>query len=47
MGRENICATVVDGVVRYRAGDPTVGGLKPPAAEVRAAVKNLKTRMSL
>jgi cytosine/adenosine deaminase-related metal-dependent hydrolase len=46
MGRENVSATVVDGVVRYRANDPTVGGLKPPAAEVRTAVKNLKGRMS-
>jgi 5-methylthioadenosine/S-adenosylhomocysteine deaminase len=45
MGRENVSATVVDGVVRYRAGDPTVGGLKPSAAEVRAAVKKLKSRM--
>ncbi|MGH9368380.1 MAG: amidohydrolase family protein [Thermoanaerobaculia bacterium] len=45
MGRENVFATIVDGVVRYRGGDPTVGGLKPPAAEVRDAVKKLKSRM--
>jgi 5-methylthioadenosine/S-adenosylhomocysteine deaminase len=45
MGRENVFATVVDGVVRYRAGDTAVGGLKPPADEVRAAVKKLKRRM--
>ncbi len=47
MGRENVFATVVDGVVRYRAGDPTVGGLKPSASEVRSAVRTLKGRMSL
>jgi 5-methylthioadenosine/S-adenosylhomocysteine deaminase len=45
MGRENVFATIVDGVVRYRAGDPTVGGLKPPAGEVREAVKRLRSRM--
>lgn len=45
MGRENVFATVVDGVVRYRGGDPTVGGLKPSSAEVRAAVEGLKSRM--
>jgi cytosine/adenosine deaminase-related metal-dependent hydrolase len=45
MGRENVFATIVDGVVRYRAGDPTVGGLKPPAAEVREAVRKLRSRM--
>jgi cytosine/adenosine deaminase-related metal-dependent hydrolase len=45
MGRENVFATIVDGVVRYRAGDPMVGGLKPSAAEVRGAVAKLKSRM--
>ncbi len=45
MGRENVFATVVDGVVRYRAGDATVGGLKPSAEEVRAAVRKLRERM--
>lgn len=45
MGRENVFATVVDGIVRYRAGDATAGGLKPPPEEVRAAVKRLKSRM--
>lgn len=45
MGRENVFATIVDGVVRYRAGDSTVGGLKPPAAEIRNAVAKLKSRM--
>ena len=45
MGRENVVATVVDGVVRYRAGDPTVMGLKPSPAEIREAVKKLKSRM--
>jgi 5-methylthioadenosine/S-adenosylhomocysteine deaminase len=44
MGRENVFATIVDGVVRYRAGDSTVGGLKPTAAEVREAMTKLKTR---
>jgi 5-methylthioadenosine/S-adenosylhomocysteine deaminase len=46
MGRENVYATVVDGVVRYKAGDATVGGLKPTAAEVRKAAATLKSRMS-
>ena len=45
MGRENVYATVVDGVVRYRAGDPTAGGLKPSATEVRKAAATLKGRM--
>ena len=45
MGRENVYATIVDGVVRHRAGDPTVGGLKPSAVEVRGAVEKLKSRM--
>ena len=45
MGRENVFATVVDGIVRYRAGDATVGGLKPPPAEVRAAVERIRSRM--
>src|SRR5262249_7542617 len=45
MGRENVFATVVDGVVRYRASDPSVMGLKPSAAEIRDAVKKLKPRL--
>ncbi|MEO8191176.1 MAG: amidohydrolase family protein [Acidobacteriota bacterium] len=45
MGRENVFATIVDGVVRYRTGDATVGGLKPTAAEVRGAVAGMKKRM--
>jgi 5-methylthioadenosine/S-adenosylhomocysteine deaminase len=45
MGRENVFATVVDGIVRYCASDPTVSGLKPAAAEVRSAAAKLKSRM--
>jgi 5-methylthioadenosine/S-adenosylhomocysteine deaminase len=45
MSPGNVFATIVDGIVRYRAGDPTVGGLKPSPAEVREAVKSLKSRM--
>ncbi|MEO8430540.1 MAG: amidohydrolase family protein [Acidobacteriota bacterium] len=45
MGRENVAATIVDGVVRHRAGDPTTGGLKPSASEVRVAAQKLKSRM--
>ncbi len=45
MGRENVFATLVDGVVRYRAGDETVGGLKPRPDEIRTAVESLKSRM--
>ncbi len=45
MGRENVFATVVDGVVRYRASDPTVMGLKPSPPEVKEAVSKLKSRM--
>jgi cytosine/adenosine deaminase-related metal-dependent hydrolase len=45
MGRENVAATIVDGVVRYRPSDPTVGGLKPSPAEVRNAAGKLKSRM--
>ncbi len=45
MGRENVSATIVDGVVRYRASDPTVGGLKPRPHEIREAVRRLKSRM--
>ncbi len=45
MSPVNVFATVVDGRVRYRAGDPTVGGLKPSPAEVREAVRSLKSRM--
>jgi cytosine/adenosine deaminase-related metal-dependent hydrolase len=45
MSPANVFATVVDGLVRYRAGDPTVSGLKPSPADVRAAVRSLKSRM--
>jgi 5-methylthioadenosine/S-adenosylhomocysteine deaminase len=45
MGRENVSATVVDGVVRHRASDPTVVGLKPRPDEIREAVRKLKSRM--
>ena len=45
MSPANVFATVVDGIVRYKAGDPTVSGLKPTAQEVRAAVRSLKSRM--
>jgi len=45
MSPANVFATVVDGVVRYRAGDATVGGLKPSPAKVREAVRSLKSRM--
>ena len=45
MGPENVSATVVDGVLRYRASDPSVGGLRPSAAEVRAAAAALRGRM--
>ena len=45
MGRENVTATVVDGVVRYRREDPSVGGLKPAPAEIRDAVRSLRARM--
>ena len=44
MGRENVFATIVDGVVRYRASDPTAGGLKPSPEEIRGAVRRLKER---
>jgi cytosine/adenosine deaminase-related metal-dependent hydrolase len=45
MGPENVAATVVDGVVRYRREDPTVAGLRPEPGEIRSAVRNLRTRM--
>jgi cytosine/adenosine deaminase-related metal-dependent hydrolase len=45
MGRENVVATVVDGVARYLAADPTIRGLKPRSDEIRAAVVNLRSRM--
>jgi cytosine/adenosine deaminase-related metal-dependent hydrolase len=45
MGPENVFATIVDGVVRYRSSDPTVGGLKPSPAEVWEAVRELRSRM--
>jgi len=45
MGRENVAATVVDGIVRYRREDSSVGGLKPEPAEIRDAVRSLRARM--
>lgn len=45
MSPVNVFATVVDGLVRYRAGDSTVSGLKPSPAEVREAVRSLRSRM--
>jgi len=45
MGRENVSATVVDGVVRYRREDPGVAGLKPSSEEIREAVKSMRARM--
>ncbi|MGH9365350.1 MAG: amidohydrolase family protein [Thermoanaerobaculia bacterium] len=45
MSRENVAATIVDGVVRYRVEDPTVNGLKPRPDEVRKAVASLRSRM--
>ena len=45
MGRENVSATVVDGILRYRREDPSVAGLKPEPAEVREAVRSLRSRM--
>jgi 5-methylthioadenosine/S-adenosylhomocysteine deaminase len=45
MGRENVAATVVDGVVRYRRGDESVGGIKPPPDEIREAVRALRSRI--
>ena len=45
MSRSNVFATVVDGRVRYRAGDAEVGGLKPRPDEIRSAVESLQSRM--
>ncbi|MDQ5858302.1 MAG: amidohydrolase family protein [Acidobacteriota bacterium] len=45
MGRENVSATIVDGVVCYRRGDETVAGLKPSPEEIRAAVRAMRARM--
>lgn len=45
MGRENVSATVVDGVVRYRREDETVAGLKPSPEEIRGAVRAMRGRM--
>ena len=45
MGRENVAATVVDGLVRYRREDPTVGGVKPSAGEIREATRALRSRI--
>ena len=46
MGRENVLATIVDGVVRYRREDPSVFGLKPSAEEIREATRALRSRAS-
>jgi cytosine/adenosine deaminase-related metal-dependent hydrolase len=46
MGRENVAATIVDGVVRYRREDPMIGGLRPSPEEIREAVKALRSRMT-
>jgi cytosine/adenosine deaminase-related metal-dependent hydrolase len=45
MGRENVAATVVDGVVRYRREDPGLTGFKPSPEEIRAAVASLRARL--
>lgn len=45
MGRENVSATVVDGVVRYRREDRTVAGLRPSPPEIETAVASLRSRM--
>jgi 5-methylthioadenosine/S-adenosylhomocysteine deaminase len=45
MGRENVAATIVDGVIRYRRDDPTVFGLKPSPEEIREATRALRSRM--
>jgi hypothetical protein len=45
MGRENVAVTVVDGVVRYRREDATVGGLKPEPGEIRGAARTLQERI--
>jgi cytosine/adenosine deaminase-related metal-dependent hydrolase len=45
MGRESVAATIVDGVVRYRREDPSVGGLKPAPEAIRGAVGALRSRM--
>ena len=45
MGRGNVSSTVVDGIVRYRREDPTVGGLRPSPGEIREAVRSLRARM--
>jgi cytosine/adenosine deaminase-related metal-dependent hydrolase len=45
MGRESVAATIVDGVVRYRREDPSVGGLKPAPEAIRGATGALRSRM--
>ena len=45
MGRENVSATVVDGIVRYRREDPSVAGLKPSPEEIGTTVRALRSRM--
>ncbi len=45
MGRENVTATVVDGIVRYRREDPGVAGLRPSPEEIRDATRALRSRM--
>lgn len=44
MGRENVAATVVDGLVRYRREDQTVGGVKPSVEEIREATRALRSK---
>jgi len=46
MGPENVFATIVDGVLRFRATDPTVGGLKPAPWEIQKAVTTLRAAIS-
>jgi 5-methylthioadenosine/S-adenosylhomocysteine deaminase len=45
MGRENVSATIIDGIVRHRRDDPSVGGLKPTPARIREAVRSLRSRI--
>ena len=45
MGRENVSATIVDGIVRYRREDPSVAGLKPFPEEIGTTVRALRSRM--
>jgi hypothetical protein len=40
-----VTVTVVDGIVRYRREDPSVGGLKPVPDVIREPVRVLRSRM--